>query len=678
MTYKIRIRKISWESVREIENLSISFVEEDPAIYLLQMQNGYGKTTTLTLLKHLFTGRKPEESLYETFRYKKSFGGNPEFSEFWMQIGISEGNSNEELYDIGLIINHDEKECTFKTVVPRMGLTNGWNLPTSFKRNFEGKKEFVSLFLFDGEMAKELNRSQGKNIIENSIRQVANLHPLFDLINDDGKLKEVLESEFSLKNPDKTMNKYTKQKQQLEDHIERIKEEQEKYRHQIDDIEKEIQELNNKKNRLESNQKDFAPQLEKYNTDLHKAKTQLLKKTNETVGSLLNPANNSHLWSCVRKFILSMEEARLPRSIGKRYIEDLLNQKACLCGKEWDDQSVKHVKKQMEYMLGDVLLGTVKSMQTEISDMGFVDSEALITVRNSLQAHLNDIKEIEQNIKILRSKYDEKAAMKLKEIEDQLRRHHIDLKEKKDDLRIIESTDRFEIDENGWDLDVRKADGTYKHSRHDFTKCFNLFTLKNIYDEIVDKISELTNTRDIKVGHDAIKDILTQTLEILMGYLREEVIDLANTILSKMHATGGGMNIRSLDNGLTFTNEMGINQDDVNVGAQLAAAYSYVAAMFSIGEIDMPLVLDSPVTGFSAGVCKDWGNEIPPRFNQIISFITSLEKIGIRSLLRKETTYPMTIRRKNEGLEGKPQTGEIIVDFDRSFYINYEFIEEDE
>ncbi len=663
--------------MREIESLKLDFIEPDPAIYLLQMQNGYGKTTTLTLLKYIFTGQIPPKSLFSSFKYKKSFGGDPDKSEFWVKLSIADNSESEDIYDVGLIIDHVNNDARFQTVVPNMGLVNGWKLPSMFRRNFANKMEFVSLFLFDGEMAKQLNRSQGKDIIENSIRQVANLHPLFDLIEDNGQLQKVLESEFTIKNPNKQLVMYQNQKKKLEEHIQYVKKEMEKLKVEIDDIEKQIQDLQNEKDKLDSSQKEYAPKMEELQQQLGTARARLLQKTNETVNSLLNPAYNSNLWNCVRQFILSMEEARLPRSIGKRYIEDLLNQESCLCGRPWDEKSKEHVKGQMEYMLGDVLLGTVKSMQTEISDMGMLEPNAMILFRNSLQSLMTEIKNIEEEIKILRSQYDEEAVKKLNEIETKLRKLHSELSKKQETLHIMDTRDSDEILENGYDLDVRNSNGSLKHSPKDFGKCFNLFTLQKILDEINDKISELTQTRDIKEGHDAIKSIISQTLEVLMKQLRGEVIDLANNILNKMHATGGGMTIRSLENGLSFTNELGIDQEDVNVGAQLAAAYSYVAAMFSIGDIDVPLVLDSPVTGFSAGVCKDWAREIPPRFNQIIAFITSLEKIGIRSLLNSQNTVSMTIRRENEGLNGKPQTGKIIVDRATDFFINYEFNEEE-
>jgi hypothetical protein len=159
-----------------------------------------------------------------------------------------------------------------------------------------------------------------------------------------------------------------------------------------------------------------------------------------------------------------------------------------------------------------------------------------------------------------------------------------------------------------------------------------------------------------------------------MGKLRQSVIIKADRILQTIRATGGGLQLKSFNKGLQFTNSFGEIQDDVNMAAQLAGAYSYVTAMYEFGEIEVPLIIDSPVTGFGAGVAEDWAREIPEKFPQVIALITSLEKAGLLEMIndKKKNIYLSTIRRKDEKLNGKPQVGKMICDDNEKFFINYE------
>ena len=79
---KIKILKMSWENVRNFERLELPSSNDKFSnnTSLVQIQNGYGKTTTLYLLRSIFTSRPIDREYIKTgYRYRfphKKWGGD--------------------------------------------------------------------------------------------------------------------------------------------------------------------------------------------------------------------------------------------------------------------------------------------------------------------------------------------------------------------------------------------------------------------------------------------------------------------------------------------------------------------------------------------------------------------------------------------------------------------------
>ena len=74
-----RIRKVSWESIRQMEDIEVN--PQDGRNFW-QIRNGYGKTTTLLLLRHIFTGNQPNTEELRHFKYNQTFGGDAKHGKF--------------------------------------------------------------------------------------------------------------------------------------------------------------------------------------------------------------------------------------------------------------------------------------------------------------------------------------------------------------------------------------------------------------------------------------------------------------------------------------------------------------------------------------------------------------------------------------------------------------------
>jgi len=674
----IKIKSIKWKSLREMEDLIVP-INSLNGINLLQIQNGYGKTTTLELLRHIFTGKLPDKKVWSSYKYKQQFGGDRSKSEFWVDLEIDEAD-----YQIGIEFNHIQNVADFITISPEIGgRERGWRPPQNFKSKFENKPELVKLFIFNGEMADQLNRAQGATIIEDAIRQVTNLDKLYDLIRvgktkvDKGQLQEIIESHLSKQSIQNASNAYAKNQgyhQECIDHIIETEKWRDEQKSEIDEYEKRKQQIQKELDQMDKTQEEYFPRIQKALEKQTDAQNKVNRLTEELLDSIFNPANlHIDTWENVKGFHATLEKEKIPRTVGEQFIVELMDNIKCLCGTPWTKEMKIYTKEHMKKYLGNELLTCIKAMQSEVRESENNDDIELLSqyISNSL----DDVMKHKQEISNIRKLFDEDIAVKQKELSKELGTIIEKINQIQPLIEQIEEEDVNTIIMNGWDKDVRKRDGNFVVLPTKFRDCINLKMLEKLEAHIRNRLSELAGVKNLNRGVEITSLIVRNVLNTLMEKLRKIVITNANTIMEKMHATGGGgVKLKSLNSGLKFTDYFGEEQDNVNMAAQLAGAYSYVTAMYMLGEIEVPLIIDSPVTGFGIGVAQNWAKEIPDKFPQVVAFITSMEKVGLIEIVSEDNvnTEVVTIRRENEGIEGLPQSGKMICDMDDNFFENYE------
>ena len=138
------------------------------------MPNGYGKTTTQTLLRAVFDGSAVD------WDYDKVTGFKPPnaddiLGEFKVTLLI-----DSSIYVVNLKFNYLEGNAYYQTsrVGDQGGLENGHKLPTVLKSAFT--PQFVKRFVFDGELAKEIIGTQSSEA-ERTIRYLYQLNRLGEM-----------------------------------------------------------------------------------------------------------------------------------------------------------------------------------------------------------------------------------------------------------------------------------------------------------------------------------------------------------------------------------------------------------------------------------------------------------------------------------------------------------------
>ena len=140
------------------------------------------------LLRSVFAGTKiPNDKIKEgdmhTTEEEPIGGGDPDGrSEFSVMLSL-----DGETFELTTILRLENSFPEFFKPTERgYGKRPGWNPQNISGRYSKIKTDFADLLILDGEKARTLNRSHGKDTIGRAIRQVTGLGSVCDLIDENG------------------------------------------------------------------------------------------------------------------------------------------------------------------------------------------------------------------------------------------------------------------------------------------------------------------------------------------------------------------------------------------------------------------------------------------------------------------------------------------------------------
>ena len=678
---KIKILKMSWENVRNFENLELPSSNDkfSDNTSLVQIQNGYGKTTTLYLLRSIFTSRPIDREYIKTgYRYRfphNKWGGDSDSaSKFHVEFDI-----NGEFCRIGIEIDHNNMSQKFTTFRDKLGgQVDGWNPPHLFKRLFQGKDDFAELFILDGELAKELNRSTGSEVVNNSIKQVTNLAGLYSLVGSGGtagQINRVKQEKLSnligggeargerLKSTLETVQKLIKERAGKLDEINST----------IDQINDEFSTLNNKKSDLDKKMAQNIAEIEQATVDFENSERDLEKISLSVLNRLFEPAFSFPDWNNVQQFHASQVKAKLPRSVGRTWFNELVSMNKCICGRDWEEHSKEYVKSHLEDYLEDKLMTYVKEMQDAVNEHSSSVNLGSEIVRITTKQRQKI--EYQQRLDDLRNQAPKEDRDEYSRLDQEIG----GLKERLEDFILLRdeiSSEKLEfIRKEKLDTDLYNNDGTITHDATKLRRLTNLWCLRKAEASITAELAKIGGAANIARGADFIHEVISEVLTKVGEEIRIELQSKMNKSIDRMVGAGldGGLDVKITSSGLQYFNPAGDLQSGVNMAAELGGSYAFISALYEYAEVSIPLVLDTPLAGFGQGMSAAWTELVPPTFDQVIALINSNEMISLKGWFETNDIDCFLIRRSDENIRtASPQTGKMIVDIDKDNFANYE------
>lgn len=621
------------------------------AIALIQAPNGTGKTTTLEMLKACMHGEAiswPAETIRDFRRHNDSRS----YGIFATNLRI-----DDRPLTIELRLDFEEGKATYRTATPVSGgVRMSWDPPSEARKFLD--KRFLNLFIFDGEYAKRLldqNEAEAEYAID-ALCQLYLLRDIADTASDSwdrvarrapGRTRAGLQEEYTKK--EIIENRIATLEKSRAEAIVRLKKADA-------DVEK-FQKLVDERLSTETSTRELHAQAQaaliqaQADVDTYSASLSQRIRSPQAlhprIGAALNHLKNN------------LDKLRLPENTSAQFFDELVHSDECICGREMTSAAAEQIKLRAKDYLGEKEIGVINEIKGDIEK--FVASEhdtnpydELVQVRASLETARKKLRKAEQQLRALEAKLIDAGDANLESWNKSLAAARADQSQLKSLLDAL-SADVLE--------------GDFKTSR-------SLPCLQRMLKEANQRISEITETVDVRQRTELLKEILQKAAVRAQDKIKSELLAVCNERLKSV-LINDLLQIERIDRSLKLANQKGASE-----GQTLSVGYVFLMSILNRGNHDFPLVVDSPAGKLSTEVRNQIGALIPGLCSQFVAFTIDTEREGFVTALEstgKKIKF-MTLFRKTDGtkrlmgglpIDGVSQTDTAVLVDGRDYFFGF-------
>ena len=566
-------------------DIELSSGNEGGGVSLIQMPNGTGKTTTLTLLKACLTGEATNWSQQEIAEFAKPNSGN-EVGVFRLDL----------LYDmdpltIELTLNFEGNSPTeYKTTAPKLGgVINGWDPPVDIRQFLQ--KKVVNLFIFDGEFADEL-MSQTENKADEAIDTLCQID-LLKAVSDFAELDWGIQTRSS----PKTETGVTQQANRVSALKELIREEKKKKEQAVDrkaSNSKKIEKLTGEINAFDSTHKHLMDKRQQVEQKLHSATESRDVASKELFDTLRNPILiHKDITKALHALKSNLDSAKLPSNTSRQFFTELAMEDTCICGRPLGDTEKDQLTQRAEMYLGTDITSVINALKEDIAQ---ADDDIAVEFEK-LKINFD---ETQQNL--------QKAITNRDKIEREFQSASPD--ERNDKYRDCE---KLKDENKKLTKIVDKIEGPYEENGD------SLASLEKRMQNAEDRLDAIADTVKLGKRKNLIKKICDRTQELARGAIKADLINACNKELERI-LIDSPLAMEAIDGAIKLK-----DQDKGSVGQQLAVGYAFLTSLLARSQHTFPLVVDSPANSIDLSVRAKIGEMIPKLCTQFIAFTTSSE-----------------------------------------------------
>ncbi|MEM7593208.1 MAG: hypothetical protein AAF383_17130 [Cyanobacteria bacterium P01_A01_bin.83] len=560
----------------------------------IQMPNGTGKTTTLELLRATLSGSAQEWTSQQIAEFRNN-SSLAESGLFLVRLSL-----NDKLLTLELKFDFRKGKIEYRTTY-NSGIKNGFYPPSIIKKFLN--REFVSLFIFDGELARNL-------LDDKQTRARDAIDALFQL-----SLFEGVANHFQANWSKHAANTSSTTEQGLQ----RRKNKLEKYKQSKKAIEAKQKELHLRKSRLKTSllkageeyetafnqDQDLGTKLKNAKEELAKAKEAVSLELKQSIEEIRNPEKLVPSFSSsLLNLKNNLDSLKLPTSTSQQFFEELAHASECVCGRPMDEESSKKVQERASQYLAEDEVAALNIIKSKIAEYCNGDTgdfsqklpEQLTRLSNSIRVRDNKTTEI------------------LAVEKQRLEQGDSELEDKQKKLGTLKS--QMEDCEKK----LREIERVPLNNPQDDTRC--LKELDRLIKQAEDDVAEATNTIELHQKTQIIRAILTQAHEQAREKLRRFMIDGTNQRISQL-LTRNPVVLDDIQNSLKLKNRKRGSE-----GQTLSVSYAFLATIFNQSTYQLPFIVDSPALALDLNVRREVANFIPSLFKQFFAFTISSEREG--------------------------------------------------
>lgn len=601
---EIRVLGWSYENIRGgLRDVSVDLGSPLPQWTLIQMPNGTGKTTTMALFRAVFTGEALSAEAVRDFRASDE----AETGQFEVRLTI-----DGRLYRIQLRLDYrtgGHAYWTARSEERSGGIEEGLLLPRELARLLT--PEFARLFIFDGELAKEI-RTVGRDRAAEAIKTLYRLDQLEKLKVQVGRLVEERQQTAASVTSATEMRGVNRWRNAANAAAERktqlITEQREYQRRQ--------RELERRHATITATIQDHIQQnagLRARKEALEQARGRIDQALFETTTrglAVLRSPPKIHPRILARLHALGgkLTSLKLPKTISSEFFRELAEQNECVCGRPISPAEKRAILDRANLYLAEDQIAVINKMKLALRESSADDSE-FSTIATNLRVQL---RELQQN----------------KRDHDQLELDQIDSGDSEvEALRTEAQQIEFELREVETAVErlTTRDSSRQRVLRADVNN--NIPLCEAELKRCQEKYATVTNTRRFMRQAGRLQELVDNIADLALDRLRERVRKATNEKLTHL-VPSESLQVARIGGALELESGRLTAKAGVSEGQSLAVAYAFLTSLLTEAPYQLPFIVDSPAVSLDTKVRREVGELIPGLFGQMIMFVISSEREG--------------------------------------------------
>jgi DNA sulfur modification protein DndD len=587
----------------------------------LQMPNGTGKTTTLELLKATLSGEAVDwdDTRVRSFRRR---GATNQSGQFKVKLLV---DGKPLTFELELEFEYGRATCV--TTRPGSGgIGKGWTPPPEMRRFLA--RSFLDLFIFNGELANAL--FEDKSSAENAIDALCQLYLLEELAGQaDQKWQDRVASVSGPKTTAQLTALQTKRselgarKALLQRTRKKAVEDMATAKTASDALEATILAKTAGHVRDNNDLADARTAEATANAAVKEAVTSLHKTMRLPLA--LSPAVGRALTNWKNH----LEELKLPEATSAQFFTDLLRQADCICGTSMTDVMREQIDARSKLVLSTEENGQLNIIKKDIEkyerrgDEGSRHDEMQEGLKTLSGARRSQL-ECQQTVRALRRKILDEGGDEVKELEKQQA--------------------EFDTTYSECESMVARIDGPGLNLASG-EPVFSLAKIERDLKDIDDKITEATDTVELRAKTGVIQAVVKRAEELARRTIKEELLAACNDRLREI-LSDDPIELEAIDGHLRLA-----GQDRGSEAQTLSVGYTFLMTLLERGDNRFPLLVDSPVGKMDGSVRRRVGRLIPGLCSQFVTFVINTERADFVASVEKSanSVSHMTFFRKTPG-----------------------------
>lgn len=613
----MKIRIISWkyENIRKMGNTEINLSMKEGGVYpisLIMMPNGTGKTTTITLMRGLLSGKAVQWN-EKTVRSFAPLRQTADMGCFQLKMSF-----DNKIYYYILKLDYVEGKAAILTSQAEDigGLEEGWIPPYQLKGIMDNE-EFVNRFIFDGEQAKK-TLDAGNEEAEKAIINLYQINKLDQMIGEIDELIQIKIDSSTNRNTSRSMKvqqgklKAREEKlealkrrlEEIESQLEKKKKEQVKYKAKYDSI-------ISTDERLHERKKEIDTAIEQFQEELGR----MLRNTMVSMKKIYNihPVFDQRL----KELVDNMQVLKLPKSTAREFFNELACfGKVCICGRTLEDEHRATILQNAEQYLGQEQLIAVNAIKSSLRD--YKSSEDLKDHISELEILSEKIQELNHESKALEIDIADSKGDEAADIQKILLELKGDIEKLEEEKKLISTKDSILLQKLSEDNNIYLAESALEKAKEQYYRASGTY-------EFMQKANKVKKY---------LSDIKKEALQKLKSHVLKEANHKIAHIIKNDNIV-----IEKIEHHLVLKERGGVSD-----GQTLAIAYAYIGSLFEHAFFEFPFVVDSPAAAMDLDVRREVANVIPELFEQLVIFVTSGEVKGFaETFYKRENVQYLTI-----------------------------------